>query len=110
MTDHRGTDWRLTALDDLLAIDRFRKRQRLPAIRGALFRVVEGYFSMYSSVGAPLPGKPVSDPELPYANLRKTRVYVGRTGGPYRIIFRYDEREQLFEILRIAHPRENKRR
>jgi len=103
------TDWRLAALDDLLAIDRFRRRHRLPAIRGALFRAVESYFGGYSEPRMPVPGKPVTDPNLP-SDLRLTRVYVGSTGGPYRVLFRFDSREQVFEVLRISHPRENARR
>lgn len=101
-----STDWRVTALDDLLRIDRYRKRYRLQPIRHTLFETVSAYLAAYPKQRL-LPGQPVSHPDLPPGNVRLTRIYVGRKSGPYRVIFRYHAADSTFEILRVMHPREN---
>ena len=101
-----GTEWLQTAVDDLLSHDLSRVRQQPPLrpIGVTIRQLIDAYFARYEP-GQPLPGQAVRPGgDLP-SDVRITRVTIGRTGGPYRVFFRYTPKENLFEIWRIGYPR-----
>lgn len=105
------TEWLVAAVDDLVVhhLGRIRRDPPFKPIGSAIRQLVEAYFSRYQP-GQPLPGqvtRPLED--LP-ADIRITRVTIGRTGGPYRVFFRYNPVEDFFEIWRIGYPRGNQLR
>ena len=105
------TEWLATAVDDLLAHDlgRVRRDPPLKPIGKGIRQLVDAYFARYEP-GQPLPGQAVQPREDLPTDIRITRVTIGRTGGPYRVFFRYIPSEDLFEIWRIGYPRGNQLR
>lgn len=88
---------------------RIRREPPLRPIGSALRQLIDAYFDRYEP-GQPLPGQAVSPrTDLPH-DIRITRVTIGRTGGPYRVFFRYIHKEHLFEIWRIGYPQGNRLR
>lgn len=99
-------EWLPLALDDLLQHDLSRARRQPPLrpITDALRRAMENYLARYRP-GTLLPGQPVTHlPGLP-PDIRMARITLGRTGGPYRVFFRYDAPSDSFEVWRVAYPR-----
>lgn len=100
------TEWLATAVEDLLVHDlgRVKRQPPLKPIGSAIRQLIDAYFARYEP-GQPLPGQAVEPRDDLPADIRITRVTVGRTGGPYRVFFRYVPRENLFEIWRLGYPR-----
>lgn len=96
-------EWLPWALEDLLRHDCSRARRKPPLrpIGAELRRAVEGFLVRFSSATV-LPGQQVRRmPGVP----PDICVTIGKTGGPYRVFFRYDSPRDVMEIWRVAYPR-----
>jgi len=100
-----ATEWLAKAVDDLLMHDlgRIRREPPLRPIGSAIRQLVDAYFNRYQT-DQPLPGQAVRPRDDLPDDIRITRVTVGRTGGPYRVFFRYARHRDLIEIWRIGYP------
>lgn len=96
--------WSQEGLTSLGRIDAWRGSQGWQPITLELFSAVENYFHRWDPSQPPrfVPGRPVELDDS-VTDLRMVTVTV--RSKPFRVYFRYQEAQAVFEVLRVLHPR-----
>lgn len=99
-----SVEWSTEGLDSLDRLDAWRLSQGWEAIALEILAAVEREFARWDPYCPPgfVPGRPVHLEEGP-TDLRVAAILV--RSKPFRVYFRCLPTSQVFEVLRVLHPR-----
>lgn len=96
-----NVQWRKSAIESLLELDRWRQTVELQPIAAHLKRSIEEYFAG-QNYSIYVPGRQVLIKKLPL-DVRMVLVSLGKS-DPYKVFYRISNRH--YEIVLVRHPRQ----